>query len=97
MSRSEHWRRIARSFHRLDYYVGQHLPSDFEAEDLRRFMEQRPLSGAERTVFEFCLHIWDRNAQPFELSQVCRWDEDHVKAFSAWASGADTEEACHYF
>ncbi|HMN13745.1 MAG TPA: hypothetical protein PKD55_15640 [Bellilinea sp.] len=98
MSTAQRWRQVAMTFHRVAYYVGHHkIPPDFEAEDLQRFLERNPVTGAERGVFEFCLHIWDRKQQPFELSQVIRWDEDHLKAFAAWASGADTGEPCQYF
>jgi hypothetical protein len=39
----------------------------------------------------------NNSANRFDLAEVQRWDEDHLKAFSRWVSGSTTGEACHYF
>lgn len=95
-SRANEWRQIAYSFHRVAHHVDRgNLPPSFEAGDLARLSTRVPLSGAEEGVCNFLCHIWNKDDHPFELSQVQRWDEEHLEAFGRWVT--DSEEPCRYF
>lgn len=96
MTRTQQWRQIAVSFHRIAHHVqAGNLPVDFEPEDLLRLPDRVPLSGAEQGVLNFLRHIWDHTENPFDLSATQRWDEDHLTAFGRWV--IDAEEPCRYF
>ena len=102
LSRSERicplvkWRSVARAFHAIQTCCAAHqLPSDFEPIHLAEF-PRAALTPAIQGVFAFLLHVWDTE-NPFELSQIQRWDRNHRGAFTAWVTGAATGVACEYF
>jgi len=95
-SRVKEWREIANSFHRVAHHVAQgNLSSDYQAADLERLPARVPLCGAEQGVFNFLLHIWNHHDHPFDLSEIQRWDEDHLAALGSWVT--DPDEPSRYF
>ena len=96
MTRTDEWRNVANSFHRIAHHVAKgNLPADFEAGDLERLPDRVPLSGAEQGVLNCLLHIWDYTEKNFDLTETQRWDEDRLAAFGRWVT--DPEEPCRYF
>jgi hypothetical protein len=92
----DRWRAMALDFHAVQWCLSQgSLQPDFEPADLARLRRQ-PASKAEKAVFAFLLHIYN-SSNRFDLAEISRWDEDHIKAFGRWVSGALTGRPCHYF
>lgn len=76
------WRSVARAFHAIQTCCDAHqLPSDFEPIHLAAF-PKAALTPAIQGVFAFLLHVWSTQ-NPFELSQIQRWDRNHRGAFTA--------------
>jgi hypothetical protein len=92
----QRWRAVASDFHAVRWCLNRgELVPDFEPIHLAR-LRKRPGSGAIKGVFSFLLHIWNSENR-FDLAEISRWDEDHIKAFGRWVSGASTGRPCHYF
>jgi len=96
ISTSDRWRVVALEFHAVRALVesGQLRPN-FEPRDLA-VLRRKPSTGALRGVFSFLLHIYNSENR-FDLAEVQRWDEKHIRAFARWAAGNVTGWPCHYF
>lgn len=93
----EQWRTIAKEFHGVQGCLARGtLRPDFEPADLARLRRNHAFTASIRGVFAFLLHIYN-SANRFDLAEVQRWDEDHLKAFRRWVCGQSTGESCHYF
>lgn len=92
----EKWRQVALSFHAVRQELASgDLVTNFEPHDLALLL-RLPRSLAVKGVFCFLTHIWNQE-NPFELSQIQRWDRKHRMAFRDWLEGRVTGEPCHYF
>lgn len=92
----EKWRMVALEFHAIrSCWESRKLVSDFAPVDLAE-LPRASMTPSVQGVVGFLLHIWNTD-NPFDLSEIQRWDRYHRRAFTAWVLGEITGEPCHYF
>lgn len=94
----ERWRELALRFHIISFMVRtKRLDPDFTPDELLRMVKHEGISSGEYGVMRFLLHAWNRYDNPFEMRDICGWDDKHLAALADWITGKATGQPVHYF